>query len=247
MRKIFILIVGLFTLTASAIGPFPFSFLKAPSGGGGGTTDYRTNLAAEWIADTTTGSDATEITSWADTSGNSVTATTSSGFGAARYGGIVNGHAILRFNGTGSEYTASLARSHPSTVVIVYKSTLSGDGYLMDGQASNAAMVQVTGSNGTQRVYAGSILDKTGVTLTSFVVGVAVFNGSSSVSAVNGSAASGDAGTTDATSTTIGRNGGGASGYFQGDIAEIRVYSEALSGTNRGVVENYLRVKYTLY
>lgn len=208
-------------------------------------------VSGVWTADTASLSpyyqDGDPVGRWQDLSSgaNHATQATSSKRPAYKTA-VLNGRPVVRFDGVDDWIAATLALTQPYTVYIVAKST-TALGYIMDGQATDTAVFQ-SNSGTVFRVATGiTNLDQTVANmLTAFHVIGGVFNGASSVNAYDGATITGNAGAGNATALTLAANGARASGFVNGDFAEVIVYSRALSATERQKVERYLGRKYGL-
>lgn len=98
------------------------------------------------------------------------------------------------------------------------------------------------------RMFAGSNFQfATSITLDAPHVVAAVYNGASSVGAIDGSATTGNPGTNLWNLIRLGSSGsspGDSSGTLDGFIAEVLVYDSALSTADRETVESYLASKW---
>jgi hypothetical protein len=199
-----------------------------------------------WLkADSLSLNDGDAITSWTDSSGSGNNGSGGT-FGNATYKtSIQNSLPIARFNGTTSGVDLPIIVSaQPDTILVVAnqtsKSTL---GCIVETRSGSSQRMRLNITTGFLTVYAGnSITDATDHS-GAFHVFTGVYNGASSFSYVDGTqVASGDANTNSGGSLAIGTTEG--SSFLTGDIAEVLIYNTALSGTNRGSVESYLKTKW---
>ncbi|MBV1853609.1 M4 family metallopeptidase [Catellatospora tritici] len=164
--------------------------------------------------------------------------------------GVVNGKPVIRFGGSQS---LSLVTINPSafTVFVVGKNSKTTESYSMIlGPGGNNANNQLRWENGTQALVYGS----NGIPATTSTIGnTRVFH--DLVIRYDGATLKVYRDGTLYTSTPVAASGGwsinqiGAyysSAYMQGDLAELLVYSSALSDTDRVSTQNYLKSKYAL-
>jgi hypothetical protein len=202
-----------------------------------------------WVkADQITGlNDGDPVATWSDQSGNSHDATQSNAsYRPAYKTGILNGLPGVLFNGSSTYMiTSAFALNQPSTVFIVGTHTNSGaNGHFVDGEAGNTRALVGVGSAGFWGV-AGTILGTSGVPSTPNIVG-GIFNSTSSLLSLNGTAVTGDAGSASASGLTLGMYGTPGSNYLQGYLFEVLAYNTALSTANRQAIEGYLAWKWGL-
>ncbi len=152
---------------------------------------------------------------------------------------------MVRFDGVDDALHSALARPQPYTMFAVAKVDGAVNQYLIDGQMGTVNLGVFSTPNGTTTmyVYAGALLTMTVASVTSFFVGSAVIDGSSSLGVFNGTTTSGDAGALSPDGTTLGSAGDGSS-PLTGDIAEAIFYTGALSTLDRRSIEAYLGAKY---
>lgn len=156
----------------------------------------------------------------------------SSGWGSPTLAEDTSGNRYLEF--TGSEgLTASTARPQPHTVIAVacITSTPSSLGVLVGGGTASPDRGSVfVNSTGGLVANAGTSLTGSTVTLDEVFVATGVFNGTSSIVAVNDSKTTGTAGADNAAGLRIGRYGTGGSGIV-GRIYDVIYYPFALTGS----------------
>jgi hypothetical protein len=204
-----------------------------------------------WLkADAIVGSDGDLLTSWNDSSANN--------YDVGNFGGadrptlktnIVNGNPVVRFDGVGNflANASSIGVSQPNTVFIVAKKDAAGTNARWSESYPPAPSPQILylDTSGYFSLYAGSGIVQDAVNRAgAFHVFTGILNGASSHTYVDGTLkASGNPGT-----NGVGNVGmmvdAGTSEFNSGDIAEILIYNSALSNTDRGNVEAYLKAKY---
>jgi hypothetical protein len=207
-------------------------------------------LTAWYKADAGTSSvvDNTAISQWDDQSGNADHATQATGAAQPTYQtNELNGEPIVRFDGTDDFMDASgVSESQPNTIFLVAKSaTGSSSRTALDGISSRQAIYQ---AGDTITVYAGTAESSMGTSwgTTNFHVVTLVFNGASSSGRVDGAAVTlspANPGANALTGLRIGAFTADAA-RWSGDIAEIIVYSGALSTDDQEWVEQYIFDKY---
>lgn len=186
-----------------------------------------------------------------DKSGNTRHATQATAGAKPTYkAGIKNQLSIGRFDGGDQLKTANFGLTQPTTVVMVYQmTTFVSLRYVIDGlpDPNKMAILSNTVSSasrynaGTTRIVTG------GLSVASFGLLTVLFSGASSYYRLNGSELdAGNVGTTAANGITLGNNPYGTAG-FTGDIAEVVIYSTALSTGDRGSLEAYLNGKWAVY
>lgn len=158
-------------------------------------------------------------------------------------------HNVLDFNG--GNYLKTLDFSggdmdQANSIFIVAKwDTLSSD-YLFDGISSSERHAVYTRSDNSYGMYAGAQIINGTVPATTgeFQVFTAAFNGSSSLFRINGTTVlSGSIGSQVLGGLSIGSSYG-ASGLFQGQVAEVLVYDGGLNSAQMLGIEDYLQDKY---
>ncbi|MGK5088947.1 putative Ig domain-containing protein [Bdellovibrionota bacterium FG-2] len=220
-----------------------------------------TNLRLWLRADALTKNDGDTVTTWTDLSSAGNNATAPSSFEPIYKTSIINGKPILRFNGSAKMATATGDALSDFTVFIVFKDTGTAPAYerLLDkdyingfwvGRASSTANTWVVGAekaispwydgsatftDGTPQILT-AVRDHTGVS-GPLIANKTTSNSISMSSTVTSTAVYG-----------IGAcyNDGDPSQRLTGDIAEILVYSAALSAADQATVQSYLISKYGL-
>jgi hypothetical protein len=190
--------------------------------------------------------DADPISTWNDSSGNGFTVTQATGGLQPIYKiSILNGYPVVRFDGSNDALVnAPFALSQPFTVITVVKGGASGS--FQDFMFGGGAASLTINTSGNLAVYGGNLVSGTSDIRGGNHVCTGIFNTVSSACLVDGiQQGSGDCGTGNYSGITIGNNSSGTSG-LNGDLAEGLIYDSALSSTNRGNVEAYLKAKYGL-
>lgn len=218
----------------------------------GDTNPYRTNLVLELIGDDITGSDTDPVPTWEDTSGEGNDATQgTSGARPILKSSIVNGHDVVRFDGTNDrlEFPDFLSAATAATILIVARKVTNDDergiyslggGFNSNHQSYSDGNIYDSFGSTVRYSWARGSNDMTGWfvwTITAATDWRARFNGASiHYEATNSIRFDG--------SRYLGDGGRGADYPSAMDIAEVLVYSEALSDVNREAVEDYLGTKY---
>ena len=161
----------------------------------------------------------------------------------------MKGKPVVRFATDDSLDTAIVtAIGQPSTIFAVYRGVdFAQTQYVYDGN-NNATHRQRLGITSSQIVmYAGTIQPYATSWPRGVILNTVEYNGSSSKIYDNGALIlTADAGSKGWDGLTIGADYTDTGSNFNGDIAEIIVYSEILSDTNRSNVETYLGAKYNI-
>lgn len=210
---------------------------------------------ALWQADSLSGSDGDNKTSWTDQSSQAITAV---GQGLLT-NNLVNGHNSIWVGGAYHGYAAvePVSISQPFVRFIATKLDTAALGSTVYTAGSTNTSPEVTmfiDSGPTYCIYAGALLyAATGAAypITNWTVLTFVYNGASSALYTNGSlAVTGNAGTGAQQGIDIGGVGGTSSGYnWAGQIAEDIFYTNSLATGDRQQTETYLGSKYgiTIY
>lgn len=201
------------------------------------------------------------VTTWNDQSGNGNDLTTNNTDPTFKTG-IVNGLPVVRFNGSNNSmgrtgFTGLPTGSDVRTVFNLTSYSSAGyGGFAYGATTTDGVYGNVVGSNGNFYVQgwgSGNDFD-TGTTAngTGFNIHTSVFagNGANELEQfINGSSVSTHTTTAYNTGTTeieLGREMDN-SPYINMDAAEILIFSDNLSTTDREAVEEYLNTKYNLY
>lgn len=202
-------------------------------------------LEGDWDADTITQTDGSAVTSLADQSGHSRTATQ----GASGNQPIIknalaafNGHNAIRFDGANDVLdTATFTISQPTTVLIVAKYASMSSGVMFDSITPINHDIRHNGSN--WQAYAGSALVGPAAN-TSLHVIITQFNGASSKLWIDGGAAtSGNAGPGGVNGVALGAGASGA-GSANADITRWLLYSGAKTLVEINQLGPYLAARY---
>jgi len=191
----------------------------------------------------------TDVSTWADQSGNGKDATASGTARPTYQSSGINGMPAISFNGTTNRMTGSqVLTTAPATVfAVVNFSVAETIGGIF--QQTNFILYRgfSPGSNTAFRLFNGTDLTSSnGIPNGTAVLLEGVANGASSFLFSNGvERASGDAG-------SLAISGSYEIASFSGSprtmvIAEILVYSTNLGTNDRQSVENYLNTKYSIY
>jgi hypothetical protein len=207
-----------------------------------------------WVkADAITGlSDGNSLATWTDQSGNGYNATASGTAEPTYKVNILNGLPVVRFNGSSNRMqTAAFNLNQPFSLFVIgmqlagrnvdtFISDLSGTGFNLTPQYAGTY-------NSIWLYVPGGGLYFQPVTLTTYNIAGGEVNGTSSLLDWNGNVGGqlqGTLGSSGSSGVSIGGNSAGD--YLGGDIAEAIVYSQALSTTNRQIIEGYLAWKWGL-
>lgn len=194
-----------------------------------------------------------QVTLWADQSGNghdvsSDVAAPISAFGTVTYNATdseINNKPSLVFDGASvlRASVASFSLAQPQTVFVVGKSTVVGKTFLDAG--SGAGLAQIGSTTTTWRVRQ-DVIYNVGTINSVYNIFSVTFNGAATNFRRNGSdIGTGNAGTAIREGITVGGNTSTAG--MTGNIAEVIIYSGALSAPDIALIEGYLNSKYTIY
>ena len=238
----------------------PLAISAAPSSGAA-TPDppVTAGLQLWYEANTTDGSNGQPVTAWPDKSGlgRTLSALDPSQAATMRRNAI-NGRAALEFNGTSSllkTYNSTFTIGQPDTFFIVYRSldpNSNSRAFVFDSRNSSVRQVFGRPGPGQERLYANIDLDFGGFTypFDSFGNFSGTFNGASSSLYKNGTlVGTGNAGGAAMDGFAVGGlSTGGQWGYdlTHSLVAEILVYSGALSSADRQAVTGWLDEKYNV-
>jgi len=158
-----------------------------------------------------------------------------------------NGKSVVRFDGVNDNMLANFGAtiSQPGTLLFAFNPKGSSANYLCDGVSPlyRWALYSIGGVH----MYAGTGFSTGFGWPSQMAIATAVFNGASSIARRNGAqTASGNAGTNSLTGLTIaGRVEPGSP--LTVDIAELLLYTGALSTPNIEALEAYLNAKWGVY
>lgn len=192
-----------------------------------------------------------DVTAWADQSGNGKNATPIT---ASPTITTINSKNFVRFNGVDQALSGSnVISAIPCTIISVvrWRSFKGIDMWFQqNGGEDNVALY--AGDSFAWRVFNGADLDSTYSEWDFDVtqLAITIVNGENSAHFYNGAAA----GTGDSGDRTPAGNyylsywaGGGEDKYRHFDIAEIIIYNRVITTTERQQVEGYLNAKYAIY
>lgn len=241
---------------------------KQTVGGGGGGVDSPDDVAGLWGwwkgADLT-GADGAAVSQWSDVSGNSRHFVQATGANQpVKKTAIVNGHDVLRFDGSNDFmlYTGTVAgEANPSdlTIFVVGKTTDQASSHTplasRDGGANGWLMRYST--SGGLFGHLGATPNVTNTfTSTNWNIFQVVRTALSCRVGVNGTMGSATAiSAYPGASTALALGGEDSSGpntvapnsnFMFGDIAEVIIYSTAVSDSDRDALETYLGNKYSI-
>ena len=227
---------------------------KKPSGGGLEFPVSGISVLAWWnpvssmVTDTSSGSisDGEVVGSVLDASGGGLHLsehTNNSNRTTWKESGL-NGHPVLRSDGTTDLENTSLAANQPTTVFIVAKPNASDTQIWIDGDHTGSR--NLIGNVADYFASAGTSLGAGGPITFDWKYITAVYNGSSSVLRVNGvELKTGNAGLDNRQGVTLfGRYD--ADRLLDGDIAEVIIADGAVSGSDLTSIEGYITSKYGL-
>lgn len=208
----------------------------------------------QWlIADTAasfTFSTGAVVSQWNDESGQSNHVSQATvGKQPTRVAAALNGKAVVRFDGVNDllacTYGATLTQ--PTTVMLVAKSAVNEEAYLFDGStSSNRHAVFFAPTTFRWSYYAGTTVNSSTGSDTSFHVIAAIFNGTGSTLRIDGvEVSSSTPGTGTMAGITLGSNQAETL-PLEGDIAEVVVWNTALSLRDMKQMEAYLANRYAL-
>lgn len=215
------------------------------------------NLALWLKADAITGlTDGQAVATWNDSSGNGRNATQATGSAQPLYKtNIVNGKPVVRFDGNSDylEGTWNLTLT-AETVFVVFSYT--GTAYARAWTQSDAGndnavagyvpTIRDASTTSWGAVAGGTIVATVTMAQSTFGIFTATHSGSQIANRINGGTAATYNHTLNKTFTRYRAGNSTGANYLQGDIAEIIVYSRALSTTERQQVEQYLAQKYAI-
>jgi len=239
-------------------GPTGWGTPNAAAMTAGGPSSPPTTSLALWLrADVgTSGStNGSPVSSWLDQSGNGLNATMAT---ASRQPvlatGALNGKPVVRFNGAQSLVLSRVLSPTRFSVFVVGKNSMPTETFSMImGPGGSSANNQLRWENGSQALLVGTgnnlpiVTANTGNTRAYHALS-ARYDGATMTVYRDGNAVSSSPTSFSTTGTwDLFQIGAWYSTYFmQGDVAEILFYTSALSETDRGTANGYLRSKYAL-
>ncbi len=208
-------------------------------------------------ADDQSYADGAPVTKWTDDSGNGRDLTAFDAGAAPTYrANAINGHAAIEFDGVSSllkTYGSTFTINQPDTFFIVYRALDTQEAYVWDSRDSSVRQLLGQGPNKDMEMYANVDLIDTNLTwpMPSFELWDGTFQGDTSTLYRDGAkVATGATGSSGLSGFTVGGlSTSGQWGYNRSHsyVAEILVYSGALSAPDRAAVESWLNAKYDLY
>ena len=222
------------------------------------TPPVTSGLQLWFEADTEAPADGQPVTSWTDKSGFGRNLTARGGVSATMRRNAVNGRAAVEFDGSTSllkTYASTFTIAQPDTFFIVYRSldaNTNTRAFVFDSRNSNVRQVFGRPAQGQERMYANVDMDAGGVTypFSGFQLWSGTFSGGSSTMYGQGSLVlRGNAGNSGMSGLTLG--GLSTSGQYGYDyahvqVAELLVYSGALTTSQSTAISSWLDQKYAV-
>lgn len=209
----------------------------------------KADVGAYSDAGTTPVADGGTVQQWNDQSGNDRHLSQATAGKRPTYrAGILNGLPVLEFDGTADCLrTAAVALNQPTHVLVAFRIVaFNASRYYWDGLAGDTRAFLC--ANPTHRIYAGAFLNGTTPTTGTWYVVETLFNGASSRYRLNeAAAATGNAGAAAASGLTLGSYGDGAQAFANIQVAELLLYSAALSDADVTLARDYLNGKYAIF
>lgn len=210
-------------------------------------------LMAHFVADDIAQADASAVATWVDRAITPHDLTQAASARRPTYRTnilLFNNHAVVRFVASTIQWmqaAAGLSVPQPHTTFVVARANLiNAIRYMTDGASLNQVNVGPTTtkfftSSGTANIADGTVQSIAGVVL------AAVNQGASSRMRTSGGAGTGgNAGANGYTGLTVGIGGNVTNGAFDGDIAEIRIYSGAATVAELNTIGGDLATTYGL-
>ena len=137
--------------------------------------------------------------------------------------------------------TDAFTLDQPVSIYILGKQiTWTSDRRWFDGNTLNTGTLQMSGSSGDIRIFAGAATSTVNATLDTYYVVSSVFNSTSSVLQLNNETpVTGNAGTNNMGGFTLGASGGNVN-WSNIQIKEVIIYNVAHTAEQRAVIVNYL-------
>jgi hypothetical protein len=207
-------------------------------------------IIAHYRADQGTTID-TGVSQWDDLSGNDYHLTQATGGSqpelVADGGADFNNQAVIRFAGTDNFLARATtpALSQPYTWVTIVKSTSDDSPVLICNEAASSPFLRFTSSPEMIMFAGGTVAGNVdGGTVDATVLSEAYFAGASSVLRGNfATIATGNPGTGSFAGIEIGRRSSSV-GYLTGDVAEVIIFSGALTHADRVYLAQYVNQRY---
>jgi hypothetical protein len=187
------------------------------------------------------------VTTWTDQSGNANSPTQATANAKPTYQtNEVNGKPVVRGDG-GDSLKVAFTLNQPCSYLFVFKMVAEGDSKtVFDGNAVNAGrFTETVAASDTFRIFAGAGLNIVHPAVAGFAIGTATFNGASSRVSIGATVATGNSGAANPGGITLFANGNGLEAGNL-DIAEMIMFSGALSDANYNLIGSYLGTKYAL-
>lgn len=220
-----------------------------------------TNLKLHLRADAGVNVSGTEVTGWTDQSGNGNDATqTSASNRPVLVANSMNGKPGLRFNGTNNFLSLptttdlGIVNNDYQIFIIAKTSSVTNNVYFLTSaqSATEEYEMHTNGSNGVRFIpKAGVYIDEgstgeyTDAKPHLFQMEATSTYGLVRMDGKGIAQSNGDRRSSNASNLLLGTRNGGVL-WFNGDIAEVIVYNDVLSESERQSVENYLKVKYNI-
>ncbi len=257
--------MGLGNVTAIAAGEYHSMALKAGSSG------YLVP-ASRWVADSLPGNSGSSVSNWTDVIvGNNAVQTTNVNQ-PLLYTSVLNGHNTVRFSSNSDQYLTVAAANSPIsgagdfTIVVVFRTSAAGESspnfyqntgllgadvpnaaqdwsFVINGAELGAGLGEGVNCSGDFSLYGGNVTDGNPH------IGAYVRSGSSIRLYVDGEIVAGQTGLCTQPRVSCPFDIGAmttAPYYFNGDIAEVQIYTQALSYTEMATLTRNLANTYGL-
>lgn len=203
------------------------------------------NIAARYVATRNFTLSGSDVVSWGDVSGNARNLVQGTGANRPTY----QSDGSVLFNGTDEWLaTSTFTLNQPFTVILVAKQfTWTSNDIIFDGFAYQSAMLAQGGVSPQVFPFAGSVGAVNGNwALDTQAVIQTVFNGASSLTAVNGTEVAASVGAQNAAGFTLGSGGAGTGNFSNIQVWEVVVLTGALGAVGRAYFDSYFSEKYGL-